>query len=817
MRRTELAGAATIAIVMALVGVPASAATTTLDHGFGDAFRRYSFRHTVDDSVGIVIRPTGQMVLGASIGRVSPPNERDAGLLQLTSSGTPDPAFGDHGHVIAPLSTSEFLESFALDPDGSIVGLTEDSASNTGTESVFRIKTNGSPDLNFGTNGVEALALAPGERVQTVAVEPTHEIVLGGWLGDGTGRQTDVRRLTKTGAFDGQLSLGFGVSASEATSIGVSPNGSHVIVETRMEDAGAGKPGIGLWMLDGGTLDPKIGFGDSTGRAFITDPNGVDAGAAIVDNAGVVTASGDFTSPAKKVLVERLTASGTPQQSFGTHGATAVPIPGGFAFGPVQSLIKDAQGRLVVEGRILTDGVGVARLLANGHLDTSFGNGGVVSMDTPEVFFASGAAIDPSGRLLIAGGESRQVLIRLTQSGALDETFHAGGLTVYPENIGPGQRFQSVGAALLPGGQIYLAGSLMTSTTSVVRVMRLAPNGYRDVTYGRDEGGVANYLGQADTFAQGVAVDSHGRAVITGCSSCSTQSSALLVTRFQTAGNTDPSFGGSFDGASIGFASAARGFAIAVDTDDSVIAAGTEGSQIALVHLTSTGQPDTSFSSDGKTTITFPGASAVNAAAVAIQPDHKILVAGTFADTHSERFAVARFKPDGTLDGTFGTGGRVTTAFPAGSAEAVAMALGPNGTIVVVGHVTTPNDSRIGVARYLSNGHPDTSLGGTGRSLKTLPSGDEFPAAVLVDGTKTVVAGTRIAIDGTISLEVARFNNNGSLDTTFNGTGVDLVSTLDHDAAATGLVRNAAGDYIVTGYAPDAFGGTFMAAVRFAP
>ena len=84
------------------------------------------------------------------------------------------------------------------------------------------------------------------------------------------------------------------------------------------------------------------------------------------------------------------------------------------------------------------------------------------------------------------------------------------------------------------------------------------------------------------------------------------------------------------------------------------------------------GDLDPTFGSGGKVTTSFKGND--DAQTLTIQPDGKIIVAGfagVGSDFASLDFALARYRPDGTLDGTFGLGGKVTTDFGGPSGDIV--------------------------------------------------------------------------------------------------------------------------------------------------
>src|SRR5712691_1227384 len=126
--------------------------------------------------------------------------------------------------------------------------------------------------------------------------------------------------------------------------------------------------------------------------------------------------------------------------------------------------------------------------------------------------------------------------------------------------------------------------------------------------------------------------------------------------------------------------------------------------------LLSAGSLDTSFDTDGIVTTPF-GTSADEARAVAVQSDGKIVVAGRATIGSTFDFALARYNADGSLDTSFGTGGKVTTAIGTSTDEAYAIALQSDGKIVVGGRATIGSNFDFALARYNTDGTLDTSFG----------------------------------------------------------------------------------------------------------
>ncbi|HNL77273.1 MAG TPA: DUF4347 domain-containing protein, partial [Accumulibacter sp.] len=153
-----------------------------------------------------------------------------------------------------------------------------------------------------------------------------------------------------------------------------------------------------------------------------------------------------------------------------------------------------------------------------------------------------------------------------------------------------------------------------------------------------------------------------------------------------------------------------------------------------------------------------------------VQPDGKVLVAGYALVDSTYNFALLRYNTDGTLDTSFGSGGKVTTAIGASSDSGNSVAIQTDGKILVAGNTWNGNSNDFGLVRYNTDGSLDTSFGTGGKVTTAVGAGDDFASSVYVqtDG-KIVVAGTTV-ISGNYDFALVRYNANGSLDASF-GTG----------------------------------------------
>jgi uncharacterized delta-60 repeat protein len=204
------------------------------------------------------------------------------------------------------------------------------------------------------------------------------------------------------------------------------------------------------------------------------------------------------------------------------------------------------------------------------------------------------------------------------------------------------------------------------------------------------------------------------------------------------------------------------------------------------------------------------------------QPDGKLLTAGKGYNrgTGNFDFTLIRYDKDGTLDPTFGWGGIVLTDFLQFYDEGLSVALQTDGKIVVAGRANRPNgQADFAIVRYNQNGSLDTSFGWGGRVMTEFFGGVDIALAIVVqqDG-KLVVAGfaTRVATGADFAM--VRYNTNGSLDTTFGWGGFVTTDFTGSTDAITKLLLQPDGKFVATGLTFSSGNGNFDYAVaRYLP
>ena len=341
----------------------------------------------------------------------------------------------------------------------------------------------------------------------------------------------------------------------------------------------------------------------------------------------------------------------------------------------------------------------LARYNTDGTLDTSFDGDGKVTTSFGVFDQAFAVAIQPDGKI-IAGGTSGLgdfALARYNEDGSLDPTFDGDGKVT--TNLATLDEVR--GLVIQPDGKIVAAGlteSVVPSYESFA-IARYNPDGSLDATFDGD-GVVITDLGGIDE-AEAVALEADGRIVAAGLGGPLFD---FALARYNADGSLDASFGaGGLLTTDFGNFDSANG--IVIQPDGKIVVAGVGGNRFALARYNADGSLDTSFDGDGKVMTEFNGENIESANGLVLQANKKIVAIGTIYTDHAPYFALARYDSHGSLDPSFGTGGKVTTSFaPLDEDVAEDVAIQPDGKIVLVGGAgpCIPPCS-FGVARYVGD------------------------------------------------------------------------------------------------------------------
>jgi uncharacterized delta-60 repeat protein len=357
---------------------------------------------------------------------------------------------------------------------------------------------------------------------------------------------------------------------------------------------------------------------------------------------------------------------------------------------------------------------------APGSLDPSFGSGGTVTTAVGSGAGAQAIVVQPDGKILLGGFAQEQdetafALARYGSDGSLDPSFGLGGIVT--TGFGPYTYSWIHALALQPDGKIVAAGR--------VYVARYTPDGRLDSSFG--SGGTVYSL---PGYVWDVLVQPDGKIIVGG-----SNRDGLAVARYDPDGALDRGFG------SDGIASAPGSYAkaLALQPDGKIVAAGVDANAFELARFERDGSLDQTFGQGGHVTAQMDHFDHLED--VALQPNGMIVVAGWTSTLTDWASALARFKADGSLDPSFGSGGRIVTPAPSSFEAFRSVSIQRDGRIVVAGS----GDFGFLARRFQPDGSPDDTFGTSGEITTTFRVGaalrqaDAYAVAFQPDGK--IVAG----------------------------------------------------------------------------
>jgi uncharacterized delta-60 repeat protein len=364
-------------------------------------------------------------------------------------------------------------------------------------------------------------------------------------------------------------------------------------------------------------------------------------------------------------------------------------------------------------------------------------------------------------------------------------------------------------------GVALQANGKMLVVGSRFTITRYNPNGTLDTTFSGD-GKQTTDFEQFGQNATGVAIQDDAKIVVVGSVAGPMLYADFAIARYNPDGSLDTSFNG--DGRqTASFVGHDEACGVAIQGDGRIVVVGsgydvaTGASEGALARYNSNGTLDTTFSGDGKLTTDFGAWSGV-----VLQGAVKIVtVGGVDGDTTSFDFALARYNPDGSLDTTFSGDGKQTTDF-GGSDGASEAALQGDGKIVAVGGAGASGARDFALARYNPNGTLDTTFSGDGKQTTDFGFGaDDVANGVALQGDGKILAVGNAGGGATGNdFALARYDLDGALDSSFSGDGKRR-SDFGGDDAANGVALQADGKIVAVGHGRGADGTSDFALARY--
>src|SRR5438552_407629 len=417
-------------------------------------------------------------------------------------------------------------------------------------------------------------------------------------------------------------------------------------------------------------------------------------------------------------------AGGDLDPTFGTGGQVTTDLNHSTDIANAVALQPDGKlvvvGQTYKHNDYSGEDFAVTRYNADGTLDNTFGSGGKVRTDFPGLAAVpSSVVIQPDGKIVVAGGAFPQFtfagnfeVVRYNRNGSLDTSFGNGGIvtTTFPEGS------YAFDVALQADGKIIAAGTVFVDfiigepSDTDFALARYNPDGTPDTTFGNGGQVSTDFVGMEDD-AFSVLIQPDGKIVAVGSADSPATYYDFAAVRYLSNGTVDKTFGvGGKVSTDFGDQNFDRAHSAALQPDGRIVAAGFAISQnggvqnFAVARYTSSGLLDTTFSRDGITQIDF-GNCCQSAYQVLLQSDGKIITVG-YANTEDSDsdFLLARLNPRGSLDTTLGVGGKVRTSCGDLNGGANGAALQSDGRLVAVGFQATFSNqwANFALSRYLS-------------------------------------------------------------------------------------------------------------------
>jgi len=413
----------------------------------------------------------------------------------------------------------------------------------------------GDLDTTFDTDGIVTTRTGIGHTyqfVRSIALQSDGKIVATGYSEiSGNGYDFAIVRYNANGTLDttfgggdGIVTTDFGNSDNAALSMALQSDGKIVVAGYSINAGTNFDIAVGRYNADG-TPDTSFGTGGLVMTDFGNSDNAVVS--VVLQSDGKIVAAGySITGGSQDFAVVRYNTDGTLDTSFG-GGDGIVTTDFGTSTDYASSIALQSDGKIVVAGNASISGhsdFAVVRYNANGTPDTSFsGDGKVTTNINSRDSDAGSMALQSDGKIVVAGGTSSITgpydfsLVRYNADGTPDRSFGTDGIVITALSVGYDY---AIAMTLQNDGKIVATGVSNISGVSNVALLRYNANGTLDTSFSGD-GIVTTQIGNLDSFASAIALQSDGKIVAAGAASISNNYDfEFAVVRYLTSGSTAP-------------------------------------------------------------------------------------------------------------------------------------------------------------------------------------------------------------------------------------------------------------------------------------
>jgi uncharacterized delta-60 repeat protein len=469
-----------------------------------------------------------------------------------------------------------------------------------------------------------------------------------------------------------------------------------------------------------GSRDRSFGTGGIATIPFDGFAGGGEATAVAIRPDGRIVVAGE--AGGGDVALVRLTSDGSLDTSFGAGGRATTGLGGDARVG---SVLLRPGGGIVLAGRASTS-LALAAYNPDGSSDASFGNGGKIV----DASLAGAVAAAPAAGGGIEVVTSDSNVVRFAEDGVRDTTFGAGGVVTLDAGRPSGELADAEASSIIvePDRSVLVAGSAATAGHRDFALARYRADGSLDAGFGAGGRVRADPGGARGGAALAAARQRDGRILLAGYSGDGAARRPTLI-RYLPDGALDPSFG---DGGVLIAGSCCEADSVVAEPDGRILAGAQSRGGYVVARYYRDGTPDRSFGVRGKVKLSGSRLGSAGGALV-LEPGGKIVVAGGRGG-----FTLVRLRSDGAVDRSFADGGWARTRLGAAGTARGALRLA-GGRILVYGE----SGGRIALAAYRPDGRLDRRFGqrGIGRGPRRALAGGPKSATV-ISGGRIVVAGT---------------------------------------------------------------------------
>lgn len=715
-------------------------------------------------------------------------------LIRYNVDGTMDTGFGVNGWVTntAVVLGQDGVAGLVEQSDGKIV-VAAVTSNATSDIVLFRYNSNGTIDGSFGIDGLVTTDFFGDELAYSIIRQADGKLVVSGV----SGNQMSLIRYTSNGVLD----TGFGAGGVAALAI----NGTHARAVVQQSDGrlvAAGGGHIARFHTNG-ALD--LGF-DTDGWNTIPATVAFAVNLALQAN-GQLVIVGFTTGGAPDIAVVRFNANGGLDAGFGTAGVATTDVGGNeIGFGIVPNIVDS---KIVVTGQSDHGGgdtsIVVLRYDADGTLDTSFSTDGIVELDLGIYRdYAQSIVQQSNGRYVLAGqtadgANSDFVTIRYNGDGTLDSTFDTNGYKIdwldrKTIDVATSLVAQSDGKLVAAGRTVYSADRLNLNEPADMALTRYQTNGDLDSVFA-DDGRLVRSLVSPHTGVRHL-IRQVDDKLVSLVETYDGSSSLGVLMRHDVDGGIDMTFGSS------GVATLNSRPITGIQQLDGKLVVYLANSE--LRRFDNLGKLDLGFGISG---VIVPGVGGLRRYSIVEQSGGKLVIAGVLG--------LERYTESGVLDTTFGAGGQILFS---DSIYAPMIVKQTDGKLLVGyflnnGEIST-SDPTLTIMRFSADGVLDTSFGDSGVVTTQVDDDifgvDSVHKLALQDDGKLVVF---VRIDS-FEFKLARYNTNGSLDTSFDSDGIfDLPFTVSNTGGTVldgDMVYRAGEFYVLVANQSDFFTAKFV-------